>query len=161
MAINFNKITAKVDIILNFFIVIFFSILIFSCVLQVFTRYVLNSAFTWTEELARYSFIWTNLLGAVLCVKRKCHATVTAITDKLSNKKLIKIQIFVQVVILMISVVLLIYGIEVTLKTVSQTSAAMKVSMSLINASVPVSSFFMILYTIDNIVQLSSKKVVQ
>ncbi|NME36851.1 TRAP transporter small permease [Fusobacterium sp. FSA-380-WT-3A] len=158
---NLKKITVKIDIILNFFIVIFFSILIFSCVLQVFTRYVLNSAFTWTEELARYSFIWTNLLGAVLCVKKKSHATVTAITDKLSNKKYIKVQFFVQVVILIVSLILFIYGFEVTLKTVSQTSAAMKISMSLINASVPVSSFFMILYTISNILILKEDKVVQ
>ncbi len=153
-----KKITKKVDLFLYFFIVIFFSILIFSCVLQVFTRYILNSAFSWTEELARYSFIWTNLLGAVLCVKKSSHATVTALTDKLSEKRRKKIQIFVQIIIFLVALILVIYGTELTLKTIKQTSAAMKISMALINASVPVTGLFTMLYAILNILLLKENR---
>ena len=153
-----KKITKKVDLFLYFFIVIFFSILIFSCVLQVFTRYILNSAFSWTEELARYSFIWTNLLGAVLCVKKSSHATVTALIDKLSEKRRKKIQIFVQIIIFLVALILVIYGTELTLKTIKQTSAAMKISMALINASVPVTGLFTMLYAILNILLLKENR---
>lgn len=153
-----KKITKKVDLFLYFFIVIFFSILIFSCVLQVFTRYILNSAFSWTEELARYSFIWTNLLGAVLCVKKSSHATVTALTDKFSEKRRKKIQIFVQIIIFLVALILVIYGTELTLKTIKQTSAAMKISMALINASVPVTGLFIMLYAILNILLLKENR---
>ncbi|WP_300453859.1 TRAP transporter small permease [Fusobacterium sp.] len=153
-----KKITKKVDLFLYFFIVIFFSILIFSCVLQVFTRYILNSAFSWTEELARYSFIWTNLLGAVLCVKKSSHATVTALTDKFSEKRRKKIQIFVQIIIFLVALILVIYGTELTLKTIKQTSAAMKISMALINASVPITGLFIMLYAILNILLLKENR---
>lgn len=153
-----KKITKKVDLFLYFFIVIFFSILIFSCVLQVFTRYILNSAFSWTEELARYSFIWTNLLGAVLCVKKSSHATVTALTDKFSEKRRKKIQIFVQIIIFLVALILVIYGTELTLKTIKQTSAAMKISMALINASVPITCLFIMLYAILNILLLKENR---
>lgn len=153
-----KKITKKVDLFLYFFIVIFFSILIFSCVLQVFTRYILNSAFSWTEELARYSFIWTNLLGAVLCVKKSSHATVTALTDKFSEKRRKKIQIFVQIIIFLVALILVIYGTELTLKTIKQTSAAMKISMALINASVPITGLFTMLYAILNILLLKENR---
>ena len=34
---------------------------------QVFTRYVLGSSLSGTEELGRYCFIWMTMLGASIC----------------------------------------------------------------------------------------------
>ena len=35
---------------------------------QVFTRYVLNSPAAFTEELVKYSLIWTGFIGAGVCI---------------------------------------------------------------------------------------------
>ena len=43
-----------------------FLVLILACVMQVFFRFVLNHSLSWTEELARYCFIWMHMLGASL-----------------------------------------------------------------------------------------------
>ena len=40
-------------------------------VLQVFFRYVLNSSLSWSEEAARYLFIWAALLGFSSCVEAR------------------------------------------------------------------------------------------
>lgn len=32
--------------------------------MQVITRYILNNTLSWTDECARYCFIWLNLIGA-------------------------------------------------------------------------------------------------
>ena len=38
-------------------------------ILQVFFRYVLNSSLSWSEEAARYLFIWASVLGFSSCVE--------------------------------------------------------------------------------------------
>jgi C4-dicarboxylate transporter DctQ subunit len=41
--------------------------------LQVFTRYVTESPFVWTEEVARYLFVWITLIGAAAAVRSNGH----------------------------------------------------------------------------------------
>src|SRR5262245_26766549 len=43
---------------------------------QVFTRYVLNDAAGWTEEIARYLLVAVTFLGAALAVRRNSHIRV-------------------------------------------------------------------------------------
>ena len=38
-------------------------------ILQVFFRYVLNSSLSWSEEAARYLFIWASVLGFSSCIE--------------------------------------------------------------------------------------------
>ena len=40
---------------------------------QVFTRYVTESPFIWTEEVARYLFVWITLIGAAAAVRVHAH----------------------------------------------------------------------------------------
>src|SRR4051812_42947652 len=41
--------------------------------LQVFTRYVTEDPFIWTEELARYLFVWIALIGGAAAVRTNGH----------------------------------------------------------------------------------------
>src|SRR5258708_32333910 len=43
---------------------------------QVFTRYVLNDAAGWTEEIARYLLIAVTFLGGAMAVRRSTHIQV-------------------------------------------------------------------------------------
>lgn len=47
--------------------------------LQFFTRYVLNSSFGWTEEIARMLLIIITYLGAVVCARERSHIRVDLI----------------------------------------------------------------------------------
>lgn len=53
-----ERVKKAVERLLHFMVSAAFLVLIFACVLQVFTRFVLNNSLSWTEELARYAFIW-------------------------------------------------------------------------------------------------------
>ena len=61
-----EKIKKIVERLLYFLVCATFAVLIFACVLQVFTRFVLNNSLSWTEELARYAFIRSNFLGEAI-----------------------------------------------------------------------------------------------
>jgi TRAP-type C4-dicarboxylate transport system permease small subunit len=53
-----------------------FWILAFVVFYQVFTRYVLNDAAGWTEEIARYLLIAVTFLGGAMAVRRNTHIQV-------------------------------------------------------------------------------------
>jgi TRAP-type C4-dicarboxylate transport system permease small subunit len=43
---------------------------------QFFSRYVLNSSITWTEEIARYLLIFVGFAGSIMAVRRNSHIFV-------------------------------------------------------------------------------------
>jgi TRAP-type transport system small permease protein len=53
--------------------------------LQFFTRYVLNNALGWTEEIARYLLIGVCFVGSVMAVRKGSHITVEAILSYMSQ----------------------------------------------------------------------------
>jgi len=146
-----NRMTKIADSLLNILIALTFSVLIVACVLQVFTRFVLNTSLSWTEELARYAFIWSNMLGAAFCTKRASHASVTVIVDTVpkSVQKILKVVAYVLVVV--ISVVLLFYGTKVAYGVRKQLSPALRISMSAVYSSLPVSALFITYYAAEHL----------
>ena len=52
--------------------IVFWTLLIIVFV-QFFTRYVLNSSLSWTEEIARYLLILLGFVGSVTCVRKRSH----------------------------------------------------------------------------------------
>ncbi len=51
--------------------------------LQVFFRYVLNSPLIWTEELARYLFVWLCFVGWVIAGRGGHHIAIGLLRDRL------------------------------------------------------------------------------
>ena len=47
--------------------------------IQVFSRYILNSPVAFTEELVRYSLIWTGFIGAAYAFSTREHMSLTLI----------------------------------------------------------------------------------
>ena len=54
--------------------------------IQVFSRYILNSPVAFTEELVRYSLIWTGFIGAAYAFSTREHMSLTLIRDKFTGK---------------------------------------------------------------------------
>ena len=52
-------------------------------IVQVFFRYVLNRPLIWSEECARYMFVWTVMLGLGYNVRTKNNISVSLLTSRL------------------------------------------------------------------------------
>ena len=52
----------------------------------VFSRFVLHSPVTWSDELASILFLWLAMLGAVIALQRGEHMRLTAIVGRLSRR---------------------------------------------------------------------------
>ncbi len=51
-------------------------VMVTSILLQVFFRYAMNSPLYWSEEIARYAFVWLVFIGAAIASKRGAHIGV-------------------------------------------------------------------------------------
>ena len=63
----------KVNRILEWFLILIFALLVLDVLFQVFSRYIIGTSFTWTEEFARFSLIWMTVLGAAYLKAKREH----------------------------------------------------------------------------------------
>ena len=135
------------DVIEQGFGILFLLIMFVSVLIQIFFRYVLQSPLTWTEEAARYSFIWTVLLGAAFAVRRKEHVVM----DLLVKNFPISLQRYISIVLNVIILIALIYLLPVSwkffyfMKNIS--APTLKISWGILFFSAPLSIALMTLHT--------------
>ena len=129
---------------------------------QVVMRYVFSNSLYWSEELARYFFLWQIWVGASYAVKERKHLRIEVVRDLLKTDR--GKQIFELVALLIwfgFSVFLTYKGGELTkmLYTRNQVSPAMRVPMAYAYASVPVGCGLMCLRLIAEMSRLLKKLV--
>ena len=77
---------------------------------QVFTRYVLNSPAAFTEELVKYSLIWTGFIGAAYAFSTREHMALTLVRDKLTGRPHQILVIFIDALILLLAIFVITIG---------------------------------------------------
>jgi TRAP-type C4-dicarboxylate transport system permease small subunit len=84
---------------------------------QVFTRYALNHALYWSEELGKFIFVWVSWLGVSAGMKNKEHIQVLLFPDALRAKGHLKteklIHILIDILWFITSIVVLYYGAQI------------------------------------------------
>lgn len=81
-----------------------------SIILQVIMRKVFNNSLSWSEELARFAFIWLVFIGISYAVQAKKHIKIDLIYAKLTGKNKKKLEIFTTLLFLVFSVFIMLYG---------------------------------------------------
>ena len=72
-----RRLTAAYSQLLSFLLVISVAILVIPVSLQIFSRYTeLIPSYIWTEEMARFLFIWMIMIGAMIGVRESTHFEV-------------------------------------------------------------------------------------
>jgi TRAP-type C4-dicarboxylate transport system permease small subunit len=117
---------------------------------QVLFRYVFHLSLAWSEELARYLFLWLASLTAAYAFKTRSHFALRFLVNAL-NKKFQKI---VQtLVVFIISAFLLVFiwkAIEFTIRMSKKVSPSLQMSMAVPYASVIVGGGLMLYYVLRN-----------
>lgn len=138
-----DKIISNVSIIVMVLLVI--------CVIwQVFSRYILKSPSTITDEIARFSMIWVGLLGASYTVGLQKHLSIDLFTHRLSPKKKFISNIFINICIFIFSLTVMIFGgltLVLNVYNTGQISPSMQIPMSYIYIAIPFSGILMLLYS--------------
>ena len=124
----------------------------FLVIWQVFTRYVLNDPASFTEELVRYSLIWTGFIGAAYAFSSREHMALTFLRDKLEPNKKRLVTIGVDALILIFAfAIIFVGGAKLAFAASMEYSALLGVPRSLVYAMAPVSGLFIVIIQIINI----------
>lgn len=133
-----KKVSNTVNSIVSYTGMVLFVVLIVACVSQVFFRFVLNNSLSWTEELARYCFIWMHLIGSSLLIEGSGHATVTVIMDLMHGMARRVLDTVIELIVFFNGVIMLYSGTVLAYSSRANLSTAMSVPMWIINSSVAV-----------------------
>ena len=114
--------------------------------LQVLYRYVLALPLYWSEELARYLFVWISMIGAVLALQKRGHFGLEFFFQKLPEEGRKWGQFAIHLLMAALILLILRQGIILVQKTALQESPAMGMSMGIAYASLPVGAALMALH---------------
>ena len=140
----------------EYILVISFIITVTLIFVQVMMRYVFGYSLSWSEELARYIFLWQIWLGASFAVKEHRHLRIEAIKGMLPSIA----QRWLELVALLIwfgfSLFLAVKGTELVsiMAMRGQVSPALRLPMSYAYASVPLGCGLMSIRLIIEIINL-------
>ncbi len=117
---------------------------------QVLFRYVFHLSLAWSEELARYLFLWLASLTAAYAFKTRSHFALRFLVNAL-NKKFQKIvQTLVVFIISAFLIVFIWKAIEFTIRMSKKVSPSLQMSMAVPYASVIVGGVLMLYYVLRN-----------
>lgn len=137
---------------------IFIALFLATILLQIYAR-VTNIPVTWSEDVAKYSFVWAVFMGSAWAVGRDEHFAFTALGDKLKGDKKIILSIVIHLVSLIFTIAMTKYGFDVTLKFWNYTWANIPTfKMGFVWMSLPITgitmSFYLVMHVIEGILLL-------
>lgn len=144
-----DRLLSVIEKLLNVFVVVLFVGMLFSLSVQVISRYVFNTGFSWTEESARYMMVWLVFGGAALCTKRDIHVAVDAIEEMVPKFRFV-LKLIQRIAMILYCALVFKFGLESLANAAKQTSPNMQVPMNIIYGIFPVAMVFILLYAVRN-----------
>lgn len=120
--------------------------------LQVIYRYVLADSLSYSEELARYMFVWSVALGSALALRNRAHIGVELVVERLPPRLARSASLLAGALNLLFFGLLIRYGVEMVAATMDQESAALSLPMGYVYLAVPVSGVVLFLCETANLV---------
>jgi len=125
----------------------------FACVLgQVFFRYFLDNPLTWSDELARYLFVWCAFLGWVIAARRRSHLAITMLQSRLSARPRAALVACAALAAVAFAIVLSYYGVRITLRNADVETPSLFFTIGVVFAIVPVAALAVALHAISDLV---------
>lgn len=124
----------------EYLLIVLMGIMLTAISLQVFMRYVMENSLMWSEEVARYTFIWLVYIAISYGVKQQRHISVDALQLVLKQRGKHVLAIIANGFFLLFALLMLVYGTKnaVALLTYGQSTPATQIPMGLVYLAAPV-----------------------
>lgn len=136
---------------LQLLLTIMLMVLVVPVFLQVVSRFVpFVPRYIWTEEIARFAFIWVIMLGATVAVRENTHFKVDLLPQfKPAVERGLKL--FMLILLLLLSLVFLLGGWQFALFGSTQQSEISGLPMLSIYVAWPVAGFSWLLFLVEQV----------
>ncbi len=151
---NHTTMRKTIDNLLGSFLAILLAVMTINVLWQVFSRYVLKTPSSITDELARFLLIWIGVLGAAYASGQNLHLAIDLLPDHLSAKGKRRLQVFINLLIATFALTVFVIGgsrlVYITFY-LGQKSAALQIPLGVVYSILPVSGLLIIYYKISNL----------
>jgi len=115
----------------------------------------LDSSLSWSEELARFCFIWLIYIGISYGVKKQRHIKVDVLLVILNQKGKVILNVISTILFMAFAVFVIIYGFEIANKLLGfgQKSPALQIPMGLVYLSAPIGMGLTLIRLIQNLIK--------
>ena len=134
-------------------VVAVFAIMIVITFLQVVFRYVLTAPLPWSEEAARYCFVWIVFLGAALGLERGVHLGVDLLVNRMPPGMRRNTAVASNICIAGFALIIIYASAPVLQLNAWQHSPALGIQMSYVYVAIPVSMALIALIALLRVVQ--------
>lgn len=125
------------------------AVMVGTVILQVFCRFVLDNPLSWSEELARYAFVWITFLGAAVAYRHGAHIVVEILVVKLPRRAQMVLAWVADALMVVALLVLLVQGLGIVEVNSNVEATMLEIPMSWVYGSVPVSAMIMLAYQVE------------
>lgn len=133
-----RRMTAAYTRLLSHLVVVSVGILVFPVILQIGSRYTdFIPSYIWTEEMARFLFIWTVMIGAMIGVRESAHFDVDLL-PQLTRRGDALMRIVSRIGVLIMAIIFVTAGIEFTRFAWNRTSELADLPLWLIHIAWPI-----------------------
>ncbi|WP_420399286.1 TRAP transporter small permease [Flagellimonas sp.] len=147
----------KIDLIVGKALIVIMAIMVINVLWQVFSRYILSSPSSFTDELARYLMIWLGVLGAAYVSGKNGHVAIDLIPSKMSGKAQKRFKKIVGIMIILFSLAALVIGgsrlVYITY-VLEQYSPALQLPLAIVYLILPISGILIIYYKLLDLKKL-------
>ncbi len=141
--------------ILNGFAGISFLAMVLLTCWQVFTRYILQSPSTWSEELVGYLFAWMSLLGASIVTSEREHMNIPILVERFGDRGQKLLTCLGEVIAFLFSAIILVFGgIRITALAMGQMTSSLGVPIGIFYVVLPLCGVLNMIYTVLNIIEI-------
>lgn len=136
--------------VLTWMCIITITLLTFTVLLQVITRF-FDYSMPGTEELSRLFIVWLTFLGSSLAIYEKMHLAVNYFVNKFKKRQRKVLYVLVNVLIIIFYAVLTYYGFMLSMSAMSQTTSTLQIPVGISYLAIPVSGLFSIYFIAINL----------
>jgi TRAP-type C4-dicarboxylate transport system permease small subunit len=147
----------KLNKILEVTLVVLVSVLVVDVLWQVFSRYLLSSPSSFTDELAGFLLIWVGVLGASYVSGRKEHLAIDILIQKSPPARQKKLQYLIHSLVFLFALSVMVLGGIILMYTrfiLQVKSAALQLPLGYVYIILPISGLIIMYYEAFHIVQL-------
>ena len=147
----------KLNKVLEVFLVFLMTVLVIDVLWQVFSRYLLSSPSSFTDELAGFLLIWVGVLGAAYVAGRKEHLAIDILVQRSPPARQKMLLYLIHSLIFLFALSVMVTGGVILMYTrfvLQVKSAALQLPLGYVYIVLPISGLIIMYYEVLHIINL-------